>query len=462
MNCGRLFDYVRAGVLVTAVSIYSAASGSGFTAAEEVDFPNTVAGRCAAAYFDAFNSGNNDVMRGFLEKYRSPAYLESHPPKELLSSNERLRGIFGQLTPLRVALSIDLQITLLADASETDDVLVIRFQQESEPPHYIAGVTFSGIDHSKVPDEYVDYVATRAANIHDSLRVQTINAVADLLRDTYVYPDLGGEMAGALMQHLEEGRYDGATKAGKLADMLTEDAVAISHDKHVWVEAQNPMLQVSTDPVNRPVEELRRNNFGFRDVKVLPGNLGLIKFDMILDNKEAMTVAAAALDSLAQCDALIFDIRDNIGGEWGVANLILGYLLPGGTVFGYMYDRDGHRVEESATPDSIPGRPFDAEVPVYVLTSGHTGSAAEGFAYTLKSFDRATIVGEVTLGMAHPSKEVVVNDNFRVSVPYLRSENVVTGTSFQGTGVTPQIRVAADGALDAAVEDAVRRIDDRD
>ena len=72
-----------------------------------------------------------------------------------------------------------------------------------------------------------------------------------------------------------------------------------------------------------------------------------------------------------------------------------------------------------------PGRSFDTDVPVYVLTSSRTGSAAESFAYTLKSLDRATIVGEVTLGMAHPSREVVVNDYFRVLVPYLRSEVVL-------------------------------------
>lgn len=462
MSWGGLFAYAKIGGLVTALSVYPAARGSSLTAAGEVEFPNTVAGLCAAAYFDAFSSGNSEVMRAFLEEYRSPTYLERHPLEELLSSYERLRGIFGQLTTLRVALNMELQITLLADASETDNVLVIRFQQESEPPHYLAHITFSGIDHSDVPDEYVDYVATRAARIDDSLRVNTIKAVAELLRNTYVYPDVGVEISDALLQNLAEGRYDDATNAGKLADMLTEDAVAISSDKHIWVEAQNPMLQESSDPVNRPVEELRRDNYGFRDVEVLPGNIGFIKFDMIHDDKEALGIAAAALDSLAQCDALIFDIRDNIGGEWGVANLILGCLLPSNTVFGYMYDRGGRRVEERATPDSIPGRPFDTDVPVYVLTSAHTGSAAEGFAYTLKSLDRATIVGEVTLGMAHPSEEIVVNANFRVSIPYLRSENVITGASFEGTGVTPQIEVAADSALDAAVQDALRRIGNRD
>ena len=90
------------------------------------------------------------------------------------------------------------------------------------------------------------------------------------------------------------------------------------------------------------------------------------------------------------------------------------------------------------------------------------GSAAEGFAYTLQSLSRATIVGEVTAGMAHPSEEVVINDYFRVSVPYRRSENAVTRTDWEGTGVVPQIQVAADRALKTAVEDARRKIGNRE
>jgi len=423
--------------------------------------PNTAAGRCAAAYFEAFNSGNNEVMRAFIEEHYALSYVKSRPLDERLAAYQRLHGTFGRLIPLRVALSLELQLTLLADAAKTDNALVMRFQLEAGPPHRLAYVTLSGIDKPEVPDEYAVHVATKAAPINDALRRSTVQSVAEALRGTYVYPKLGGQMADALVQKQKEGRYDGVTRAGILADMLTEDARAISNDKHIWVEAQNPMVQESTDPVNLSVERLRRENYHFRKVEVLPGNIGYIKFDMIHDDQEALETAAAALAVVARCDALIFDIRDNLGGEWGTANLILGYLLPKGTVFGYMYDRDGRRVEERSTPVAIPGRPFGAGVPVYVLTSSRTGSAAEGFAYTLKHLDRATIVGEVTLGMAHPSKEVVVNDYFRVSVPYLRTENAVTGTSFEGSGVVPQIKVAAERALEAAVQDALRRISNR-
>jgi len=443
-------------MVVGAVLTFALCLNGPSVADERVNLPSTPAGRCATSYFDAFNSGEDEIMQAFEEEHRGLSYLRRVSLERRVKSYGRFRGIFGQLSPMRVALSLELQLTLLVDAEETDDVLVMRFQLEAEPPHRLAYLTFSGIDHSEVDNQYVDYVATRAAPIDDTLRERTVESVAVALRDNYVYPELGEQMASALLKGHSGGQYEG-TKAGKLADMLTETALAVSNDRHVWVEAQNPMVQESTDPVNRSIEELRRDNYDFQKIEVLAGNIGYIKFDMIHDDEEALEIAAAALDSVARCEALIFDIRDNIGGEWGVAQLMLGYLFPRGTVFGRTYDRNGDLVEASSTPDSIPGKRFGDDVIVYVLTSSRTGSAAESFAYTLKHLGRATIVGEVTRGGAHASEEVVVNDYFRVSVPFKRIENVVTKTDWEGTGVTPQIEVTAERGLETAVEDALRR-----
>jgi hypothetical protein len=424
--------------------------------------PGTAAGKCAAAYIDAFNSGSDEKMRAFVEKYRSPAFLEHNPIDKRLEHQNRLRGIFGELTPVRVALSFEFQLTLLNDPKKSKDAVVMRFQLEKEAPHYLDYVTISGIDHFEVPDEYVAYVATKAAPMNKALRDSTVQSVAESLRDIYVFPELGQRMANALLRNQAEGKYDDLRRAAKLAEKLTEDARAVSNDLHIWVEVQNPMAQASADPVNRDVGLLRQKNYDFREVKVLAGNIGYMKFDMIHDDEEALEITARALADVSGCSALIFDLRNNIGGEWGTAGMILGYLLPGGTLLGYLYDRDGSIIEERTVPDSIQGVPFDDDVPVYVLTSAETGSAAEALAYTLKHMRSATIVGEVSRGMAHPSKEVVVNDYFRVSVPFMRSENALTGTDWEGVGVTPQIKVKADDALKTAIKDARKRIREKE
>lgn len=256
------------------------------------------------------------------------------------------------------------------------------------------------------------------------------------------------------MQNLSSQQYDELTTVGRLADRLTEDMVAICKDRHLWVEASNPMQDQSIYVENRDVEDLRRDNFGFRKTEILPGNIGYIKFDMIHDDKEALEIAASALASVADCDALIFDIRDNIGGEWGVARLIISYLFKEQKILSNSYDRSGQRIGTDKTLENIPGERFDPTLPVYILTSRRTGSAAEGFAYILKHYNRATIVGETTIGMAHPSKELVISPLFRMSVPYMLVVNPVTKTNFENIGVIPHIKVNASKALKTAIKNA--------
>ena len=91
-------------------------------------------------------------------------------------------------------------------------------------------------------------------------------------------------------------------------------------------------------------------------------------------------------------------------------------------------------------------------VPVFVLTSNYTFSAAEEFTYNLKNFERATIIGETTGGGAHPAGLRPINDEFVVNVPSGRAINPITKSNWEGVGVKPEIEVPADQALEKAIE----------
>ena len=147
------------------------------------------------------------------------------------------------------------------------------------------------------------------------------------------------------------------------------------------------------------------------------------------------------------------NIRDNSGGEWGAAHLIISYFFSKPTVYNTMYDRTGIAYPGIPTLEQVPGKRFEPDLPVYILTSRSTGSAAESFVYTMKHCRGAIVVGETAIGMAHPSKEVEVTPFFRVSVPFRRSENIVTKTDWEGIGVIPHIKVTASKALEKALED---------
>jgi hypothetical protein len=429
--------------------------------------PDTPAGRAAAAYVHALNSQNDEQMKAFVNDYRPASYIEERPMEERMSQYHKLHDTFGTLSPLRIALSVDPQITFLAKGSSVKGVLVFRLQVDEAPPHKIAFISTSSVGSTELSeneilcmasDENAIRVADRAQPVDDRLIEETARAVARILDEKYVEPAIGKAIADTILSHLAEGRYADMKKAGQLADALTEDALAVSSDKHIWIEAVNPYHVQSTYAENRPIEELRRENFHFRKVEVLPDNVGYLKFAMIHDEQEAQDIAARAMASVKDCDALVFDLRDNIGGEFESGLLIMSYVLPESTIVSRMYDRAGRLLRTNATLKQLPGARFDPSVPVYVLTSSRTGSAAEGFAYALQQSRRATVVGQTTLGMAHPSEELAVNSRFLISVPLYRVESAFSSKSFQGVGVVPDISVPEQNALDAALNDSKKRV----
>jgi carboxyl-terminal processing protease len=198
----------------------------------------------------------------------------------------------------------------------------------------------------------------------------------------------------------------------------------------------------------------------------------------------ADTIAAidAAYDQIVSRKAakLIIDPRRNDGGAFAVVPLV-GHLIDkpfdaGVFVVGSWYA--DHRTPPgpadfaSARPwrgYSVPA--FQADVltrpltsyridplqphfpgPVFVLTSARSLSAAEIAADALKSIGRARIVGEKTPGAVLSSKLFDIPGGFHLRVP-IADYYSITGARLEGLGVTPDIAVSADQALDVARED---------
>jgi len=97
--------------------------------------------------------------------------------------------------------------------------------------------------------------------------------------------------------------------------------------------------------------------------------------------------------------------------------------------------------------------------PAFVLTAHRTFSGAEEFTNDLKTQKRATIVGETTGGGAHPVSGHRIDDHFMIGVPFARAINPVTHTDWEGTGVTPDVAVKADDALETAKKLAADKIE---
>jgi C-terminal processing protease CtpA/Prc len=285
-----------------------------------------------------------------------------------------------------------------------------------------------------------------------------IGSVAKLIEEFYVFPDLAKSMSAVLRIREKRGAYRKIAEGDLLAVRLTDDLLAVGHDKHLSVRFSSEILPPDdiakpTDPLVR--ERLASSNCGFEKAEHLAPNIGYLKFNFFADPEICASTAAAAMNFLADSDALILDVRDNHGGMGGMVEFISSYLFAESTHLDDVYRRRENATYESWTLAYVPGKKF-VDKPVLVLTSKRTFSAAEDLCYALKNLKRATLIGETTGGGAHPVDPHRIDDHFSIIVPSGRSISPITKTDWEGTGVEPDIKVHAAAALDEALRRARR------
>ena len=100
-----------------------------------------------------------------------------------------------------------------------------------------------------------------------------------------------------------------------------------------------------------------------------------------------------------------------------------------------------------------------AKIPLYVLTSQHTVSGGEMFAYVLKNRNRATIIGEKTRGAAHKTHLFSLHSaEIDIAIPNSTTVDPITGTDWEGKGVEPDISVSSGMAMAVAYKMALEEI----
>ncbi len=425
-------------------------------AGKAVALPDTHAGRCAKAFIDAFNSGSQEAMRAFEAANRAQSALKTRTIDERLKQYEEMRAQWGKLEPRQVTASEEKAITVLVYTSTPDANFEFQFAFEETAPFGLHHVMIQGPVAVESGDQ-------PARPLTADLRKSTLEEIARALEANYVFPEVGSTMAAMLREKARTDAYGTIETASEFARRVTDDLREICHDKHLGVrvgEAQNfhgggPMRRRGT------ADDARRENFGFKQVELLPGNIGYIRFDEFNPSEDAKLVAAGAMAFVAGCDALIFDLRYNGGGSPEMIQFLSSYLFDKPTHLNSFFDRTNNKTEEFWTTQTVPGKRLGQELPVFVLTSSRTFSGAEEFSYNLQNLKRATLVGETTGGGAHPVRPFNVNDRFNVMVPYARAVNPITLTNWEGVGVKPHVEVEASQALERAKELALTEIEKR-
>ena len=301
---------------------------------------------------------------------------------------------------------------------------------------------------------------TKKGDLDTEFKTEVISKINKLMIDHYIFLDKAEKMRDFLNSQLKEGKYKGLNDVHQFARALRRDLIKISNDRHIQVvydparverikAGKSQSEQEREKARKEQLERDRQQNFGFQRVELRDGNIGYLDLRSFTGQPEAFETIVAAMNFLANSNAVIIDLRNNGGGDPYTIQIISSYFLKEYTHLNSFEYRGEDIFQQFWTLPGVPGKKmYDTDL--YILTSRRTFSAAEEFTYNLKNLKRATIVGETTRGGAHPGGFRIITDNFLVWLPDGRAVNPITKTNWEGTGIEPHIKVDRDKALDKA------------
>jgi retinol-binding protein 3 len=409
----------------------------------QVAVPDTPAGHTLQAWLDAFNSG---------DRARIETYVKTIDHSQAVDGMVAFRNRTGGFELLSIEGSEPLHIRFRVKEKGGETTALGNLLVKDGQPPTVETFGLRALPPGVVPVNVV---------VDAALRKRVIEGVNADLNEFYIDAALAKQMGDVELAHEKSGDYDKISDGDAFAGQLTRDLQAVSHDKHLRVDF-NPFKM---PPQGKPTPEdearfhhqMEHDNCAFDKVEILPNNIGYIKFDGFMDASFCGSTVNAAMGFVAHTDALIFDIRQNGGGQPAMVTLVASYLFDRPTHLIDIYNRKEDSTTQNWTLSYLPGPRLTTQ-PVFVLTSKRTFSGAEEFAFDLKNQKRATIIGETTGGGAHPVSGHPVADYFMVGVPFAKSLDPVTKTNWEGTGVEPDVKVAADDALSTAEKSANEKI----
>jgi hypothetical protein len=330
---------------------------------------------------------------------------------------------------------------------------------KAHPPAYMQWAASSHDTGQHTGDTTDRTAAPVAARLNATERQRVVGAVIANLKQHYIDPAGAQKIAQTLLAHEKAGDYNSITDGAAFAALLTKQLRDVSHDQHLEVVYSRNTLPdhaagPSAERMARYRAAMEENHCTFEKVQILPHNIGYLKLNSFPEPSICDSTAKAAMTSLNQADAIIFDLRDNRGGYPGMVMLIAAYLFDHPE---YMYTPRENTTELSWTRSPVPGNKL-ADKPVYVLTSARTFSGAEHFSYDLKMLKRATLVGERTGGASDVGSFHRIDDHFGIGIRETKSINPFSEPDWAVTGVEPDVQVNADDALVTAVKLAQTRL----
>ncbi|KAG7275589.1 hypothetical protein CRUP_030623 [Coryphaenoides rupestris] len=289
-----------------------------------------------------------------------------------------------------------------------------------------------------------------------NLRAQVpaiIGGAATLITEKYAFEAAGAEVAEKLNGLLASGEYNAVNSKAELETKLSADLKTLSGDKGLKTTSNTPALP----PMNYTPEsliELIKVSF---QTDVFENNISYLRFDMFGDFEEIKAIAQVIVEhvwnKVVNTDAMIIDLRNNIGGPTTAISGFCSYFFDADkkVLLDTLYDRPSGTTEELWTLPELTGTRYGTKKSLIILTSAATAGAAEEFVYIMKRHGRAMIVGEATSGSSHPAKTFRVGEtDVFLSIPTVHIGQLRRARLGGHRRGNPHIPVAAEAALGTA------------
>ncbi len=289
-------------------------------------------------------------------------------------------------------------------------------------------------------------------------RATGIAAILRTIEARYVFPERVSAIRSRLNEGLSSGRYDTSDPA-VFAERVTLDLRESSRDGHMYLNnapaqyaaALTSDVDVFDNPEMQAIwaAAARRANHGLSEMRILPGNvryLRITQFHWVADRTGQ--AYDDAMRFLRDGDAVIIDLRGNGGGDHAAVRYLLSHFMKPDQL-DITFLEAGREPVQSRTLDHLPAGRLTGR-PLYVLINRQVGSAAEAFAYDVQQFGLGTLVGATTAGAANNNEFVPIAPGFMLSVSYGRPVHPLSGTNWEGVGVSPDVAADPATALDTA------------
>lgn len=166
------------------------------------------------------------------------------------------------------------------------------------------------------------------------------------------------------------------------------------------------------------------------ECELIYGDVGYISISEF--NKTTSDELISAVEKIVSEGAkkLIFDVRNNPGGDLNGVAGALDYLLPEGPII--------HIVSKQGVEQTLMSDENSVDMPMAVLCNGNTASAGELFTSALKDYEKAVIVGTKTFGKGSMQSVIPLSNGGGVSFTTNRYDPPYS-ENYDGVGITPDI-----------------------